>query len=113
MSTIINAKPHAQDGTITIISRINQASLNKELLLIKKRASPDDNLSIKEYAPNTNAPFDPLIPTTSLIRLIAVLSKSAYETPIITATTYTSHLKLVCIKAKDAPEVAANMHPII
>ena len=46
-----------------------------------KIAIPDENLSSKEYIPNTNAPVLALPPTTSDIRLIPVDNTKDWETP--------------------------------
>jgi len=70
----IQAKTAAQKGTSTVVHRMNDAEVNKEFSLIENSAIPVDILSIKEYAPKTNAPLSPLRPITSEISVIAVFS---------------------------------------
>lgn len=70
----IQANTAAPNGTSTVVHRMNDAEVNKELSLIENSAIPVDILSIKEYAPKTNAPLSPRSPITSEMSVIAVFS---------------------------------------
>ena len=77
----------AADGNKTVIHFLNSIDVeNNSEFVIKYMANPDANLSNRLQAPNTNAPFFPLVPTTSEIKLIPVESTSACDIPINTAT---------------------------
>ena len=55
--------------------------LNASAFPIIKIAIPHENLSSKEYMPNTNAPDFPFVPTTSDIRLMPVARTKDCDAP--------------------------------